>query len=313
MVSCSNFIAPDSGDRRLKSKSHYTMLVDGKSVTAASGKLITRESPGHRGNIVGVWPEASSEDVKLAVAAAREAFDLGPWPRMSGAERSRLNYKTAQLIESHAAELALIESLEVGKPLAQARGEIDFCADLWSYAAGQARSLEGQTHNNIGDGRLGPMLHEALGVVGIITPENFPCIIALERVPWAIGVGCTVILKPSELTSGTSIRIAELEREAGIPDGVFNVVTGYGVPAGQVLAEDPRVDMVAFTGSVRLGTKLAEIAARSVKRVGLELGGKGPQIVFADADLDAAADGIRNRPQRSCGGLDLCERSPSHG
>ena len=292
MASYGNFIAPDSSDQRLKSKSHYMMVVDGKSIPAASGKTISRESPGHEGHVVGIWPDASTDDVKVAIAAARKAFDTGPWPRMSGAERARLMHKTAYLIESHAAELALIESLEVGKPVTQARGEIDFCADLWSYAAGQARALEGQTHNNIGDDRLGLVLREAVGVVGIITPWNFPCIIASERVPWAIGVGCTVVLKPSELTSGTSIRLAELAREAGIPDGVFNVVTGYGDPAGQVLAEDPRVDMVAFTGSVRVGTKLAEIAARSVKRVGLELGGKGPQIVFADADLDAAADGI---------------------
>ena len=167
-----------------------------------------------------------------------------------------------------------------------------FCADLWSYAAGQARALEGQTHNNIGDNRLGLVLREPVGVVGIITPWNFPFIIASERVPWAIGGGCTVVLKPSEFTSGTSIRMAELAREAGIPDGVFNVVTGYGDPGRPVLAEDPGTDMVAFTGSVRVGTKLGEIAARSVKRVGLELGGKGPQIVFADADLEAAADGI---------------------
>ncbi|WP_069062433.1 aldehyde dehydrogenase family protein [Sinorhizobium sp. RAC02] len=288
----SNFIAPDSSDPRLGIKSRYQMLVDGKSVDAASGRTIDRVSPGHAGVVVGTWPEASVDDVRAAVAAARRAFDSSPWPRMSGAERSRLMFKVADLILVHQEALALAECLEVGKPINQARGEIGFCADLWSYAAGQARALEGQSHNNIGDDRLGLVLREAVGVVGIITPWNFPFIIASERVPWAIGAGCTVVLKPSEFTSGTSIRMAELAREAGIPDGVFNVVTGYGDPAGQVLAEDPGVDMVAFTGSVRVGTKLGEIAARSVKRVGLELGGKGPQIVFADADLDAAADGI---------------------
>ncbi len=288
----SNFISPDSSDPRLQSKSRYRMLVDGKSVDAASGKTIDRVSPGHAGMVVGTWPDASADDVRAAIAAARRAFDTGPWPRMSGAERSRLMFKTAELILAHVEEIALIESLEVGKPIAQARGEITFCADLWSYAAGQARALEGQTHNNIGDNRLGLVLREPVGVVGIITPWNFPFIIASERVPWAIGGGCTVVLKPSEFTSGTSIRMAELAREAGIPDGVFNVVTGYGDPAGQILAEDPGTDMIAFTGSVRVGTKLGEIAARSVKRVGLELGGKGPQIVFADADLEAAADGI---------------------
>jgi acyl-CoA reductase-like NAD-dependent aldehyde dehydrogenase len=286
-----NFLAPTSDDSRLR-KASYRMLIGGRSVDAASGKTITRESPGHTGSVVGEWPEASADDVKLAIGAAREAFDNGPWPRMSGAERSRLLYKVSELILANLDELALAECLEVGKPIAQARGEIEYCADLWAYAAGQARGQEGDSFNNIGDNRLGLVLREPVGVVGIITPWNFPFIIASERVPWAIGAGCTVVLKPSEFTSGTSVRMAELAREAGIPDGVFNVVTGYGDPAGQVLAEDPCTDMVAFTGSVRVGTHLAAIAAKQIKRVGLELGGKGPQIVFADADLDAAADGI---------------------
>lgn len=288
----STFIAPDLTDQRLARKSRYSMLIDGQAAEAASGKTITRISPGHAGIPVGEWPEASADDVKGAIAAARKAFDTGPWPRMSGAERSRILHRMAELILKHVDEIALAESLEVGKPIAQAQGEIAFCADLWAYAAGQCRALEGQTYNNIGDDRMGLVLREPAGVVGIITPWNFPFIIASERVPWAIGAGCTVILKPSELTSGTSVRMAELALEAGVPPGVFNVVTGYGDPAGQVLAEDPRTDMVAFTGSVRVGTKLGEIAARSVKRVGLELGGKGPQVVFADADLGTAADGI---------------------
>ena len=268
------------------------MLVGGQSVNAASGRTIVRMSPGHAGITVGSWPEASADDVRSAIAAARQAFDEGPWPRMSGAERSRLMLRTAEAILAQVEALALIESLEVGKPIAQARGEITFCADLWSYAAGQARAIEGQTFNAIGEGRLGLVLREPIGVVGIITPWNFPFIIASERVPWAIGTGSTVVVKPSELTSGTTIRMAEIARDAGIPDGVFNVVTGYGDPAGQTLAEDPRTDMIAFTGSTRVGMRLGEIAARTVKRVGLELGGKGPQVVFADADLDAAADGI---------------------
>lgn len=268
------------------------MLVDGRSIEAASGKAIERFSPGHAGVLVGTWPEAAAEDVRAAIAAARRAFDEGPWPRMTGAERSRVMLRIAAGIEARVDELALIESLEVGKPIAQARGEIAFCADLWSYAAGQARAIEGETFNTLGEDRLGLVLREPIGVVGIITPWNFPFIIASERVPWAIGTGSTVVVKPSELTSGTTIRMAEIARDAGLPDGVFNVVTGYGDPAGQTLAEDPRTDMIAFTGSTRVGIKLGEIAARTVKRVGLELGGKGPQVVFADADLDAAADGI---------------------
>ncbi|MEO5806476.1 aldehyde dehydrogenase family protein [Devosia sp.] len=287
----SNFLPPNLADPRLKRRD-YRMVIDGQSRDAASGDVVVRTSPGHLGKEVGAWPAASSDDVKSAIAAARTAFDHGPWPRMSGGERSALMHRVAELILRNVDELALIECLEVGKPIAQARGEIGFCAELWRYAAGQAQGLTGDTHNAIGENRLGLVLREPVGVVGIITPWNFPFIIASERVPWAIGAGCTVVVKPSEFTSGTTIRMAELAMEAGIPPGVFNVVTGYGPVAGQVLAEDDRVDMVAFTGSVRVGTRLAEIAARTVKRVGLELGGKGPQVVFDDADLDAAADGI---------------------
>lgn len=292
MTVAANFLSPDLADSRLQNRPAYQMLIGGRSVDAASGQRIERESPGHSGTLVGAWPEASPRDVGEAIAAARKAFDEGPWPRMSSAERSRIMFRVAELIQRDVEKIALVESLEVGKPIAQARGEIAFCADLWAYAAGQARGMHGDSHNDIGENRLGLVLREPVGVVGIITPWNFPFIIASERVPWAIGAGCTVILKPSELTSGTSIMMAELAREAGVPDGVFNVVTGYGEAAGQPFAEDPRTDMIAFTGSTRVGTRLAELAARQVKRVGLELGGKGPQIVFADADLDAAADGI---------------------
>ena len=289
-MTIATFIPPNIKDPRLVGRA-YDMIINGKHAKAGSGKVIERIAPGH-GIAIGEWPDASADDVRVAISAARVAFDNGPWPRMSGAERSRIMYRVSQLILANLEELALIESLEVGKPISQARGEIDFCADLWAYAAGQARALEGNSHNNIGQDRLGLVLREPVGVVGIITPWNFPFIIASERVPWSIGAGCTVVLKPSELTSGTSVRMAELALEAGVPPGVFNVVTGYGDPAGQTLAEDPAVDMIAFTGSSRVGMHLGAIAARTVKRVGLELGGKGPQIVFADADLEAAADGI---------------------
>lgn len=287
-----NFAVPNLSDPRLASKRAYRMVIDGKSVDSVSGKVVERESPGHRGKVIGVWPAGTTEDASRAIGAARIAFDNGPWGRMSGAERSTILHAIAQGILKHQDELALIECLETGKPINQARGEIGYCADLWTYAAGQCRGLEGDTHNAIGTNRLGLVLREPAGVVGIITPWNFPFIIVSERVPWALGAGCTVVVKPSEFTSGTTIRLAEIALEAGLPAGVFNVITGYGPEVGQILAEDPRVDMVAFTGSVRVGTQLAGIAAANVKRVGLELGGKGPQIVFADADLEAAADGI---------------------
>ncbi|WP_354066434.1 aldehyde dehydrogenase family protein [Devosia sp. 2618] len=268
------------------------MLIDGKSRDALSGETIERQSPGHRGKVVSVWPAGATADADLAIGAARRAFDDGAWPRMSGAERSTILHAVAAQILAHLDELALIECLETGKPISQARGEIAYCADMWTYAAGQSRGLEGDTHNAIGENRLGLVLREPAGVVGIITPWNFPFIIVSERVPWALGAGCTVVVKPSEFTSGTTIRLAELALEAGMPPGAFNVLTGTGPAVGQALAEDPRVNVLAFTGSVRVGTHLAAIAAAGVKRVGLELGGKGPQIVFADADLEAAADGI---------------------
>jgi acyl-CoA reductase-like NAD-dependent aldehyde dehydrogenase len=287
-----NFVAPDLSDPRLADKRNYRMLIDGVSRDAMSGEVVERHSPGHRGKQVGIWPAGGVADAALAIKAARKAFDNGPWPRMSGAERSTILHAVAAGILAHLEELALVECLETGKPLNQARGEIGYCADLWTYAAGQSRGLEGDSHNAIGEGRLGLVLREPAGVVGIITPWNFPFIIVSERVPWALGAGCTVVVKPSEFTSGTTIRLAEIALEAGLPPGVFNVVTGYGPAAGQMLAEDPQVDVLAFTGSVRVGTHLASLAAGGVKRVGLELGGKGPQIVFADADLEAAADGI---------------------
>ena len=286
------FIEPKRDDPRLAVERRYTMVVDGKSVSALSGKTIKRESPVHPGLTVGEWPEAARADVEAAIAAARRAFDSGPWPKMSGRERAGYLYKIADLIRRDAEELALIESLEVGKTLAGARGEMQASADMWQFAAGLVRSLEGSTHNDLSRDALGLVLREPVGVVGIITPWNYPLIIGSERAPWALGAGCTVVIKPSEFTSGSTLRLGELAREAGMPDGVLNVVSGYGDPAGQLLAEHPMTDMVAFTGSQRVGRLIGGFAAPTIKRVGLELGGKGPQVVFADADLDAAADQI---------------------
>jgi len=286
------FIEPRRDDPRVTENRRYTMVINGKNVEAASGKTIKRESSVHPGLIVGEWPEASAEDVEKAILAARKAFDEGPWPRMSGKERAGYMYALSAKIKEHAEELALIESLEVGKTLAGARGEMQHCADLWHFAAGLVRALEGTTHSEMGPNAIGLVLREPVGVVGIVTPWNYPLVIGSERMPWAIGAGCTVVIKPSEFTSGSTLRFGELAREAGLPDGVINVVTGYGNPAGQILAEHPLTDMIAFTGSQRVGRQIGAFAAPTIKRVGLELGGKGPQVVFADADLDAAADQV---------------------
>jgi len=283
------FIAPRLDDPRLLRERRYCMLIGGKSVPALSGEVLTRESPAHPGHVVSIIPKGSRADAETAIAAARAAFDTGPWPRMTGADRARIIYRIGELIETNLEELATIEALEVGKAINQARNEMRFASSLWRYAAGHAQGLEGETHNDLGTGAIGLTFREPAGVVGLITPWNFPLLIGSERIPWAIGAGCTVIIKPSEFTSGSTVRMAELAREAGLPDGVLNVVTGYGADVGQIFAEHPDVDVVNFTGSQRVGRIIGSLAGQNIKKVGLELGGKGPQVVFADADLDAAA------------------------
>ena len=286
------FIAPNRSDPRLRPQRNGKMVIGGVSMDALSGEVIERESPAHPGLVVSRTPKGARGDAERAIAAARKAFDDGPWPRMTGAERGLILNRIADLIEDHVEELALDEALEVGKAISQARNEMAFSVMLWRYAAGRAQGLEGELFNDLGEGAMGLVLREPAGVVGLITPWNFPLLIGSERIAWALGAGCTVVIKPSEFTSGSTVRMAELALEAGLPPGVLNVVTGFGADVGQILAEHPSVDVVNFTGSHRVGTLIGSLAGLHVKRVGLELGGKGPQVVFADADLDAAADKI---------------------
>jgi acyl-CoA reductase-like NAD-dependent aldehyde dehydrogenase len=285
------FIEPDLKDARLGNTRDYAMLLGGADYVSTTRETIERETPGHSGFVVARYPRGTAEDVDAAVKAARKAFDEGPWPRMPAAERSRAMMRVAALLEKHREELATVESLEAGKPITQARNEIDGCVDLWEYAAGQVRGLHGEAHTNLGPDVVAMVIREPVGVVGVITPWNFPIIIACERIPWIIGAGNAMVMKPSEFTSGTTLRLAALIREAGVPDGVVNVVTGYGDPVGDALTRHPGVDMVSFTGSLTVGRLVGAAASATVKRVGLELGGKGPQVIFADADLDDAADG----------------------
>jgi acyl-CoA reductase-like NAD-dependent aldehyde dehydrogenase len=210
---------------------------------------------------------------------------------MPAVERGRLLTRLFHLVEKNGDELAALESRDTGKPARQGKADVTATMRYYEFYGGAADKIHGDTLPFL-EGYTALTLREPHGVVAGIIPWNYPLQILARVAGAALAMGNTLVVKPAEDASLTAIRMAELAREAGFPDGVFNVVTGYGDPAGQVLAEDPGVDMVAFTGSVRVGTKLGEIAARSVKRVGLELGGKGPQIVFADADLDAAADGI---------------------
>jgi betaine-aldehyde dehydrogenase len=270
---------------------HYQHFIDGASVAGTSGLRMERKSPGHD-TLVSTYPEGTAEDTHAAICAARNAFDEGPWPRTSGAERESVLRRTAALIRTCAEELALVECLESGKPISQARSEMEWAAGIWDYAAALCRHLHGETTNTLGSGLLGLTLREPVGVCALITPWNFPLLIISQKLPFALAAGCTAVVKPSEFTSGTTIRLASLLKEAGLPDGVCNVVAGRGEPVGRTLAEHPGVDLISFTGSTAVGKKIVEASAGNLKKVALELGGKNPQILFADADLDAAVDAV---------------------
>ncbi len=255
------------------------------------GKWTERISPSH-GVVVSRSALGTAEDARGAIAAARAAFDDGRWSALSGKARATVLLKVADLIEANADRMALIETLESGKPITQARGEVSGAADLWRYAASLARSLHGDSHNSLGADMLAVVLKEPIGVVSIITPWNFPFWILSQKLPFALAAGCTCVVKPSELTPSTTIILGELLADAGLPAGVVNIVLGYGQPVGAVLAEDPRVDMITFTGSTAVGRGIAAAASATLKKVALELGGKNPQVIFPDADLESAADAV---------------------
>jgi betaine-aldehyde dehydrogenase len=272
-----------------KSPFHYQLWINGKEVPSESKKRFERKSPAH-GTVVGDYAEAGIQDVDTAVLAAREAFDRGPWPHSSGTDRMKCLLKAADLIRQQKESLALIETLESGKPISQARDEVDWAANLWDYAATLCRHIYGDSYNALGPSMLGLVVREPVGVVGMITPWNFPLLIVSQKLPYALAVGCTCVIKPSELTSGTTLRLGKILAEAGVPDGVVNIVSGYGDPVGTRLSLHPQVDMMSFTGSTNVGKAVINAARNNLKKVELELGGKNPQIIFADADLEAALD-----------------------
>ncbi len=263
------------------------MVVDGQLVSAASGEVKTRLSPGH-GVPVTTLPAGDAEDVDRAVRAARRALDDG-WRTLAGADRAALLHRVAELIRRDHEQLSLLESLEAGKPITQARGEVTDTAALWEYSATLARHNQGEAHNGLGADTFAMVLHEPLGVIGMITPWNFPLLIVSQKLPFALAAGNTAVIKPSESTSATTVRLAELVLEAGIPAGVVNVITGDR-RVGQAIVEHPGIDMLSFTGSTGVGKSLAATAGQNLKKVELELGGKNPQIVTANADWHAAVD-----------------------
>ena len=253
------------------------------------GEVIERLGPAHAALVTRV-PRGSARDADRAIGAARQAFDEGSWPHATASERSRLLLRVADFIDRDREIIALMDALESGKPIAQARGEIEGAADIWRYAAALARDLHGESYSTLGANCLGLVLREPIGVVSIITPWNFPLLIVSQKLPFALAAGCTCVVKPSEMTSASTLHLAALLAEAGLPVGVCNVVTGYGPEVGAPLTTDDRVDMISFTGSTAVGRKAMAAASVSLKKVSMELGGKNPQIVFPDADMEAALD-----------------------
>lgn len=276
--------------------SHRRMLIDGDWVDAKSGDTFHVYNPA-TGEVLSNVAAGDHADIDLAVKAARRAFEEGPWSRMTHGQRGRLVWKLADLIEENLEEFAEIESVDNGKPLAVARvADIPLAIDLFRYMSGWASKIEGQTISlsNLPQDYFAYTLREPIGVVGQIIPWNFPLLMAAWKLGPALTAGCTVVLKPAEQTPLSALRLGELIEEAGFPKGVVNIVTGYGETAGAALAAHPDVDKIAFTGSTEVGKLIVHAAAGNLKKVSLELGGKSPNIVFADADLETAIQGATN-------------------
>ena len=291
------------------------MLINGKWVNAASGKTFPTYNPA-TGEVLAQVAEGDKRDIDAAVQAARQAFDSGPWTRMTASERGKLIWKLADLLEQHTEEFATIETLDNGKALTVARAaDVPLAVDMFRYMAGWATKLEGTTIPISVPYTPDAVYHaytlrEPVGVIGQIIPWNFPLLMAAWKLAPALAAGCCVVLKPAEQTPLTALRLGELICEAGFPDGVVNVVPGYGETAGAALAAHDQVDKIAFTGSTEVGKLIVHAAAGNLKKVSLELGGKSPNVVFKDSDLEGAIAGSAsaiffNHGQCCCAGSRL--------
>ncbi len=270
------------------------LYIDGRWTRPVHGGTFPVVDPATEA-LIGQAPAATAEDVDAAVRAARAAFDAGPWPRLPGRERARFLRAIAQGIRDRKPDLVNLEVLDNGKPWPEAAWDIDDAAGCFDFYAGLAEELDTQPAESIAlaDARFtSKAVREPMGVAAAIIPWNYPLLMAAWKVAPALAAGCTVVLKPSELTPLTSLELAAIADQAGLSRGVLNVVTGLGAEAGQALSDHPGVDKLAFTGSVPTGSRVMAVAARDIKRVSLELGGKSPFIVFDDSDLDQAVEWI---------------------
>jgi aldehyde dehydrogenase (NAD+) len=266
------------------------LIINGEAVDAASGRTFTTMNPATEEPICAV-AEAGVEDVDRAVRAARAAFESGPWPRMKPAERQRILWRLGDLLMEHADELGRLETLDNGKPIFESRQiDLPMAANCFHYFSGWATKLAGETLP-VNPAFFTYTLREPLGVIGAIIPWNFPMIMVGWKCAPALAAGNCVVLKPAELTPLTAIRIGQLGLEAGLPPGVLNVLPGPGSIVGEAMVKHPGIDKITFTGSTEVGKRIMRLCADTVKKVTLELGGKSPNIVFADADLEAAVRG----------------------
>jgi aldehyde dehydrogenase (NAD+) len=285
------------------------LLIDGKWVEAASGKAFDSINPA-TGEVLAKVAEGGAEDINRAVAAARRAF-TGPWSRMKPYDRQLLLLKLADLVEKHFDELAELVTIDMGMPIGRSRGAKHWTLSTIRYYAGMATALHGETIENSLAGEIfSYTLKEPVGVVGAITAWNGPLGAPLWKMGPVLAAGCTMVLKPAEQAPLTALRLGELVLEAGYPAGVVNIVPGFGADAGMTLAKHPDVDKIAFTGSFQTGRKIVEASTGNLKRVSLELGGKSPDVIFSDADLEAAVPGagmavFGNSGQICCAGTRL--------
>ncbi len=291
-----------------KTPRKYQLLIDGKWVDAESGKTFTTPNPA-TGETLAEVAEADKADVDKAVVAARKAYE-GKWGKMSARDRGRLLYKLSQLIEEHSQELAELETADNGKPLRESQYvDLPQVVENFEYFAGWATKIEGETIPVPGQ-MFNYTLREPIGVCGQIIPWNFPLLMAAWKLAPALAAGNTVVLKPAEQTPVNAMELGNLIQEAGFPDGVVNILPGYGETAGAALAKHPGIDKIAFTGSTEVGKLIAREAAENLTKVSLELGGKAPNIVFADADIEQAVSGAMmgiyfNQGQVCCAGSRL--------
>ena len=296
MSTISSSSAPES--LRAFIASPKQLLIDGKWLSAKSEKTFDVFDPA-TDQVVAAVAEGDAADVELAVAAARKAFDSGPWSKMTASERGRLIWKIGDLIEANADQLAQMETLDNGKPVTVAKAaDVALAADMFRYMAGWATKIEGSTIPLNVPYAPGSEFHaftlkEPVGVVGQIIPWNFPLLMAAWKIAPALATGNTVVLKPAETTSVTAMKLAEIIQESGLPPGVVNIVTGHGA-VGAEIVNHADVNKIAFTGSTDVGKIIQRSIAGTKKRCTLELGGKAANIIFEDATIDQAVEGIVN-------------------